>query len=169
MPLPPTVDLPITYREEVRVSDLEAVRALVAGTGFFNAAETEIAVELVQERLSKGPASGYEFVFAEDKGRLIGYACYGAIAGTAWSHDLYWIVVHPSAQGKGSGRALLRETESRVHKMGGRRVYVETSSRPQYDPTRAFYERCAYQQEAVLADFYAPGDSKVIYVKVLAE
>jgi len=157
-----------TFREEVRASDLEAVRTLAADTGFFNAEEIDIAVELVQERLAKGAISGYEFVFAERQGRLIGYACYGAIAGTQESHDLYWIVVHPSEQGKGFGRVLLRETESRIHGMGGRRVYVETSSRSQYDPTRAFYERCAYQKEAVLAHFYAPGDGKVIYVKVLS-
>ena len=156
-----------TFREEVRVFDLEAVRALVVETGFFNAEEIGIAVELVQEHLAKGPTSGYEFVFAEHQGRLIGYACYGAIAGTRESHDLYWIVVHPSEQGKGFGRVLLRETEARIHQMGGRRVYVETSSRSQYDPTRAFYERCAYQKAAVLTDFYAPGDGKVIYVKVL--
>jgi len=47
-------------------------------------------------------------------------------------------------------------------------VYADTSSRPQYEPTRAFYLSCGYVQEAFLADFYSPGDGKVIFVKPLS-
>jgi hypothetical protein len=50
---------------------------------------------------------------------------------------------------------------------GARRVYADTSSRLQYKPTRAFYLACGYVREAILADFYAPDDGKVIFVKVL--
>ena len=60
----------------------------------------------------------------------------------------------------------LAETE--IVKAGGTRVYVDTSSRKQYAPTRTFYERVGYSKDALLEDFYAPGDGKVIYVKVLA-
>ena len=48
-----------------------------------------------------------------------------------------------------------------------RQVYIETSNREQYAPTRGFYLRCGYRQEALLKDFYAVGDDKVIYGKVL--
>ena len=48
-------------------------------------------------------------------------------------------------------------------------MYIETSNRPQYASTRAFYERCGYVCEAVLRDFYAPGDDKVIFVRVLTD
>ncbi len=51
---------------------------------------------------------------------------------------------------------------------GARRIYADTSSRPQYEPTRAFYLACGYTQEALLADFYAAGDGKVIFVKILS-
>jgi hypothetical protein len=44
---------------------------------------------------------------------------------------------------------------------------VETSSRPLYEPTRRFYLACGYRLEAQLEDFYAPGDGKVIFLKVL--
>ena len=43
----------------------------------------------------------------------------------------------------------------------------ECSNRPQYQPTRGFYERCGYHEEAVLTDFYGPGDSKVIFVRAI--
>ena len=58
-------------------------------------------------------------------------------------------------------------TEKLIQNSGGHRVYVETSGRPDYLPTRNFYERCKYTKAAELPEFYGEGDSKVIYVKVL--
>lgn len=158
---------PVQIRTEVRPSDVEAVRRIVESTGFFHAHETAIAVELVEERLNRGPASGYEFVFADAGGRPAGYTCYGLIGCTQASYDLYWIAVAQDRQGLGLGRVLLEESERRIAAAGGRRVYIETSNRPLYVPTRGFYLRCGYEQEAVLKDFYAPDDDKVIYVKAL--
>ena len=81
------------------------------------------------------------------------------------SFDLYWIVVDRSLQGRKIGRVLLEKTEQLVRAAGGRRVYAETSGRDQYSPTRGFYLRRGYRQDAVLRDFYAPGDDKVVFVK----
>ena len=158
---------PFTFRDELTAGDCDAIRALTQATGFFHAEEVEIAAELAQARLDKGLASGYEFVLAELNGRLAGYTCFGQIPCTATSYDLYWIGVHPEAQGKGLGRLLLGETERRVRKMGGTRIYAETSSRPQYLSTRAFYERTGYKLAELLEDFYAPGDGRATYLKVL--
>jgi GNAT superfamily N-acetyltransferase len=152
-------------RYTVEDRDVARIAGLVQITGFFNPAEVEVAAELVQERLAKGAASGYDFIMAEHYGRLAGYTCYGPIPGTASSYDLYWIAVHPDYQGKGLGRRLLTETEGRIKRDGGTRVYVETSQRAQYASTRAFYESCGYRLESVLSDFYAPGDGRVTYCK----
>ena len=46
-------------------------------------------------------------------------------------------------------------------------MYLDTSGRAQYAPTRAFYERKGYRVAARLEDFFAPGDDKVIYVRTL--
>lgn len=159
----------MTFRYEVTPADRQTVRAIVESTGFFSAAEIDVAVELVDERLAKGEPSGYHFVLLEAAGQTLGFACYGPIPATAASFDLYWIVTHNARQGAGIGRRLLAESERLIQAAGGRRVYVDTSSRPQYTPTRAFYEHNGYQCAAVLDDFYAPGDGKVIYLKVLAD
>lgn len=116
--------------------------------------------------MRRGDASGYFFVFAEQEGRTVGYACYGPIACTVSSYDLYWIVVHRARQGAGVGRLLLKAAEDRIARAGGTRIYVETSSREQYEPTRRFYEHFGFRREATLPDFYAPGDGKVVYVRV---
>jgi ribosomal protein S18 acetylase RimI-like enzyme len=158
---------PWTFRYEVAPADRDAVRRIVESTGFFNPAEVDIAVELVDERLAEGPASGYHFVFAEREHQTHGYACYGHIDGTEASYDLFWIAVEASARRGGLGRRLLDESERLIREAGGQRIYIETSNRGQYAPTRAFYERCGYQLDAMLKDFYAPGDDKAIFVKAL--
>lgn len=158
----------VTFRSAVHPEDPRSVRHLVETTGFFYPAEVDLAEELVVERLAKGPASGYEFIFAELDQHLLGYACFGPIPCTRSSWDLYWIVVSPGVQRGGLGRRLLTEAEESIRRKGGTRVYVDTSGREQYLPTRQFYEKNGYQKVAVLDDFYAPGDAKVIYLKVLA-
>ena len=158
---------PVSFRYDIEASDPEHIRALTESTGVFSPGEIEIAVELADERLAKGPSSGYHFVFAEGDGQVRGYTCYGPIALTIGSYDLYWIAVSKSSQGLGLGRVLLEKSEALIRQSGGRRVYIETSTRPPYAPTRAFYERCNYHLEVVLKDFYASGDGKAIYMKAI--
>ena len=155
-------------REELLPGDDYRIRRLAAATGFFYDDEVLIAGELAEERLAKGEASGYRFVLAEEEGQLLGYVCFGLIPCTRASYDLYWIAVRPDQQGRGLGRHLLREAEERIRLDGGRRVYIETSMRLKFAPTRAFYQSCGYRQEAVFADFYDRGDDKAVYCKVLA-
>ena len=157
----------IVFRQEVRPEDREAVGRLVRATRFFSEEEAGIAEELVVERLARGQASGYFFLFAEEEGRLLGYSCFGPIPGSLHSYDLYWIAINPDEQGRGLGRKLLDASEGIMIHQGARRIYADTSSRAQYEKTRAFYLACGYHEEAFLADFYAPNDGKVIFVKVL--
>ncbi len=156
----------LTYRQEPLESDVAAIRCIVESTDFFNAEEREIALELISERLLKGDSSGYHFIFAVRDGLVVGYSCFGPIMGTTASYDLYWLAVHNNCRGAGIGRQLLARSERLIAARGGERIYVDTASRNQYGPTRAFYLACGYRQEAHLADFYSPGDGKVIYVKV---
>ena len=158
----------VALRDVVLPRDCEGVRAIVENTGFFRPDEVAIAVELVEERLARGAASGYHFIFAELGDELAGYACYGPIACTVGSYDLYWIAVAPSWQRHGIGRILVEAVESRVAAHGGTRIYIDTSSQAKYAPTRAFYERNGFHCVARLPDFYSPGDDRVIYVEVLS-
>jgi D-alanine-D-alanine ligase len=158
-------DLHLRY--EAKPEDHDNVRRLVESTGVFSQVEIDVAVELVDDRLKRGQQSDYHFVFAEEDGRTLGYTCYGPIALTAASYDLYWIAVDKAMQGRKIGGLLLQRTEELIHNLGGRQVYIETSNRPQYEPTRGFYLRCGYHQAALLKDFYGPEDDKVIYEKGL--
>jgi ribosomal protein S18 acetylase RimI-like enzyme len=44
---------------------------------------------------------------------------------------------------------------------------VETSSRADYAPTRAFYESRGYTRTATIPGYYAPGDDLVVFTKDL--
>ena len=154
-------------RTELRPEDRAPLETLLRATGFFNPQELEVALELVDERLTHAERSHYRFLVLEGDDEVLGYACWGPIPGTVASADLYWIAVHPDRQGQGLGRALLDAAETWIAREGRTRVYLETSTRPQYVPTRAFYLRCGYEITTELPDFYAPGDGKAIFLKVL--
>ncbi|HPL98032.1 MAG TPA: GNAT family N-acetyltransferase [Smithellaceae bacterium] len=157
----------ISYRQEIRPSDPEAVLQIVRSSGFFSSAEVEVAHELVCDGLANAQSSSYRFLFAQYRKVVVAYTCYGLIPATAGSYDLYWIAVTDQMRGRGLGKNLLQKTENLIRGVEGRRLYAETSSRDLYLPTRLFYEKCRYLREAVLVDFYAPGDSKIIYSKFL--
>ncbi len=158
----------MTWRDEPVASDRQAVLDLVASTGFFSEDEQRIAVELVDDALALGAASGYEFIFADAPGSdagLRGYACFGPIPGRAGEFDLYWIAVSPEYQRHGLGRELIAEAERRMRARGAASIFIDTSGREQYRPTRGFYECAGYDVHEVVRDFYAPGDDKVVYRK----
>ncbi|MBN2720111.1 MAG: GNAT family N-acetyltransferase [Proteobacteria bacterium] len=156
-------------RKEVFLSDVASVRSIVRATGFFTEEEIQMAGELVETYLQQGEQSGYRFLFLEEEGRVVGYACFGEISCTNHRYDLYWIAVDPKEQGKGLGRKILEETESEIRSLGGQKVYIETSSRPRYLPTRQFYLARGYVVDAQLKDFYNWGDDKVIFSRTLME
>jgi ribosomal protein S18 acetylase RimI-like enzyme len=112
-----------------------------------------------------GPASGYNFLVYRDGGQLLGYACFGPHPLTQNSFDVYWIAVDPHSRRQGIGRALLRQVEIEIEAQNGRLLLIETSGTPDYAPTRRFYEACGYSGEAVIRDFYAPGDDLNIFTK----
>jgi ribosomal protein S18 acetylase RimI-like enzyme len=138
---------------------------LTRDTGLFREEEVATAVELLDASLDGD--DDYRFVGAFDGAEVIGYACWGATPGTEGTSDLYWIVVDRQRQGIGVGSQLLNEVERRLMADGRRLVVVETSSRTDYRPTRAFYEARGYTRVATIPAYYAPGDDLVIYTKDL--
>lgn len=153
---------------DLRAGDRSGIRELVVAAGNFNETEVETAVELVDEALAKGDASGYLFLVLEvedGEQALQGYACYGPVPLTVGVYDLYWIVVDPVSQGRGYGRLLLAAVENRVRALGGRKLLIETSSQASYAGTVRFYERSGYELAARICDFYKVGDDKLVYSK----
>jgi len=151
----------------LKLDDLPGLHDIVSRTGVFNPEEIEVAADCLEAALDE--ESGYIALVAaeEDTDRPLGFVLYGHIACTDCCYDLYWIAVDPDFQGRHLGRELLLLCETGVRELGGRRLYIETSAGERYVPTRGFYLKNGYRVEATMADFYYPGDGKVIFVKDL--
>ena len=141
------------------------VEALVRATGLFRASEAETAVEVLDESLAG--EDDYRWLGAFDGDTLAGFVCWGPTPGTEGTYDLYWLVVDPARHGQGIGTQLLSDVELRLRTDDGRLIVTETSSRADYEPTRAFYEHRGYTRAATIPGYYAPGDDLVIYSKDL--
>ena len=148
--------------------DLLRIEEILKSTSFFYDFEIETALEIAGETLEKGSeASGYYWLRAADESGIIAFANYGKNSFSTHSWDLYWIAVHQDARNKKLGSKMLLEIENDVRSHGGKILWIETSGRPLYAPTEAFYQRNGYTLQASLKDFYGPGDPKQIYSKVL--
>ncbi len=115
--------------------------------------------------MTKGEASGYFFLFAEEEGRLLGYTCFGPIPGSVHSYDLYWIAVDPTAQGWGLGKKLMADRNGSWWNAGPGASMRTPPPAPSTNRPAPSTSPADILQEAFLADFYAAGDGKVIFVK----
>ena len=154
------------YRHQLKKSDKKKIKDLLWSTGFFYDYEIKVAIDIVELVLRKGEnSSGYHFIIAEYENKMLGFSCFGAAPCTLASYDIYWFAVQKDSMNRGLGGKILSHTEAIISGKGGANIWVETSSRTTYSPTRAFYRKKGYVIQAELPDFYGPGDNKVIFLK----
>lgn len=154
-----------TRIRRLRPEDRDAVVAIIEDTELFSEAEKAVATEVL-DSYYLNPGKDYHALGAfTPRGTLLGYACYGPTPCTTGTWDLYWIAVSREARGRRIGTHLMERIERRLRRLHARLLVIETSSRPDYAPTRAFYEGRGYAIAARVSDFYAPGDDRVIYTR----
>lgn len=177
----------MTPRVGPRLRDLTSADAarildITRATGVFREEELAIADEVFHDAVapagpSGGPPDGfppgaapqlrpYFALGAEVDGELMGWICWGKTPCTEGTWDLYWLAVDPAAHRGGVASTLVLAMERRLAGLA-RLISVDTSGRPDYGPTRAFYEARGYRAVARVPDFYAPGDDQVIFTKAL--
>lgn len=148
--------------------DRSRVEAMTRAVGLFWDWEIGVALEVFDDGTGANPEGrvdpDYETAGVEVDGVLMGWAVWGPTPDQPGTFDLYWIVIDAAAHGHGLGTVLLAEMDRRIE---GRAevVLVETSGRPDYARTRAFYERHGYTQVAHVPDHFAPGDDLVRYAR----
>lgn len=86
---------------------------------------------------------------------------------TDGTYNLYLIAVHKDFQGKGIGSEMMNYIENLLKSRSVRVLLVETSGLPEFERTRKFYDKCSYNKEAVIRDFYSEGEDKVVFWKKL--
>jgi ribosomal protein S18 acetylase RimI-like enzyme len=150
-----------------KASDRDGILAFMKGTGFFHDGEIDVAREVLEEAIAKGPAGHYQSFTLLADDQPAGWICYGPTPCTKGTFDIYWIGVSAHAQGRGFGRVLLEHVEKNIRRAKGRVIIIETSGRPLYEATRGFYLKTGYTEAARIPDFYDQGDARVIYSKAL--
>jgi GNAT superfamily N-acetyltransferase len=147
--------------------DVETFVAIATATGMFTPAEVDALRDVYDDFFDGAAEEGDHCLTLVEDGRITGYAYFGPDNISVGSWLLWWIVVDNSLQGKGRGGLLLKAAEQHALANGSRQMFIDTSSLAQYEPTRRFYMKHGYEQEAVLRDYYTPGDDKVIFRRVL--
>ena len=157
----------LSFRDKLHARDPETIRNITASTGFFDDTDIEIGVNLAHAVLNRQYANDNaekpEFLFAEDGGQTVGYACFGKIQDCCSAYELYLISTLNSYRGHGIGRRLVQRLLETVRRLGGKKVFVKTEGTRQYLPTRKFYESCGFRLEAVLKEYYDDKDDCYIY------
>jgi GNAT superfamily N-acetyltransferase len=157
-----------TITRGVTALDRKAIEEILRSTEYFYEFEILTALEIADETIARGEEqSGYWWMKIIDDDGLVAFANYGKNAFSTHSWDLYWIAVHQNSRNKKLGSVLLKACEDDVRNAGGKILWIETSGRPLYASTEAFYIRNGYDLHASLKDFYGDGDPKQIYSKVL--
>ena len=149
-------------------ADTQPLLDLSAQTGVFKPHEIQALDEVLSDFHATNKNLQHQSVTFEESGQVLGFAYYAPAAMTDRTWYLYWIAVTKQTQARGIGGKLLKYVESDIHAKNGRILLIETSSLPHYDLTRKFYVKHHYDQAAVIADFYADGDSLVVFSKRLA-
>jgi len=152
------------FDEKVHKEDVQKIVDLISEVGVFSPAEIQVSGELVAETL-KNPEA-YKFIFLRDaQNNVLAYSCYGEICMAKDRYDLYWIAVSKKWQNQKLATVILEKTESEIKKLGGKKIYAETSSLPTYAAARGFYLKSGFAKVAEMSDFYKDGDNKVIFCK----
>lgn len=86
---------------------------------------------------------------------------------TEGTFNLYLIAISKNLQGKGIGSEMMAYIENFLRENGNRILLVETSSLPEFELTRKFYDELGYKREAVIREFYQEGEDKVVFWKKL--
>ncbi|HOG25433.1 MAG TPA: GNAT family N-acetyltransferase [Bacteroidales bacterium] len=154
-----------TFRNTLQTGDLQELAAVMESTGLFYDFEILVALEVLEASMEHGQASGYYCLVVEQDNHCVGYAVFGPTPCTRSGWDIYWMAVSKDLQGKGLGSEMMSWVEKNIALQGGTQIWIETSGRKDYEPTRGFYNKHGYEIMAELPEFYAPGDSKVIYRK----
>ena len=110
-----------------------------------------------------------------ENGTVIGVVGAKPILGTDGSFGLSWTYLHPQHRRTGKGTRMLTWMIEIMKERDGRKAFVHASDYmdPQlgdvYGDARESYQQVGFAQEVRQADYYAPGESMLIYGLRLCE
>lgn len=150
-------------RETIR-TDSDALLAIVESSGQFD----ENGLAHVKETLNSylaGESDGLWFTADDGEPVGVAYCAPEPVTDGTWNLLMLW--TRHDRNGLGHGSALVHRVEQVLTRREGRLLIVETSGLPDFENARAFYSKCGFTQEARIKNFFAAGDDKIVYTKML--
>lgn len=146
-----------------RPDDIPALQEVLNGTGLF---PSDVLPDMLSPAFA-GETKAF-WLTCHLGGTAVGL-CYAALEEmTEATWNMLALAVLPALQGKGLGTALVKAAEERLSDQGQRLLIVDTSGTDDFALTRKFYAQNGYREEARIRDFWAKGDDKVTFRKVLS-
>ena len=128
----------------------------------------EMLPEMISGYLSGGESQGVWLTY-ELEGEAAGFCFAVPEKLTDGTWNMLAIAVHPTYQGRGAGSALVKHLEATLLARSQRVLIADTSGTPEFKQTRAFYRKNGYSEEARIRDFWAEGNDKVVFRKLLSQ
>ena len=94
------------------------------------------------------------------------YVVQETLADGVW--NMLALGVLPALQRHGLGAQMVAYVEAQLRDQSQRMIIVDTSGSDGFEAARAFYTRNGYEQEARIRDYWAEGDDKLTFRKLLA-
>lgn len=155
----------------IQEHEREALLGLAVSTGLFTSEDAEGLLGGVVDALAAGELpEGHAAVAGREShdSTAIGWSYYAPDPYAEGVWNVWWIGVSPSHHGRGVGQAMLSHIEQAASALGARVIVIETSDQAPMARARTFYLKCGYRERGRIPDFYAEGDSKVIFSRSLA-
>lgn len=154
--------------EPVITEDRARLLNIAISTGLFTDGEAEALLGGVLSAFTSGTLpSGHQAVSIRNRAGepALGWSYFAPdqYAEDVW--NVWWIGIDPQKHGTGAAQTLLRYIEDKVALVDGRVLVIETSSGDALARARRFYLAQGYAECGRIPDFYAPGESKVIFAR----
>lgn len=151
----------------IRPGDEPQVAAMLEATALFPPEELAEVMEMLAGHLGGRFGGEHRWSLAQENGRVLGAAYWAPERMTDGTWNLYMLAVHPERHGQGLGGRMVNHVEQACRAEGVRLLLVETLGIPDFEPQRAFYRKCGFEEEARVREFYGTGFDKVIFRKLL--
>ncbi|ODS42683.1 MAG: hypothetical protein MSIBF_05115 [Candidatus Altiarchaeales archaeon IMC4] len=161
-------EITVSGKDFIRALDSEEklpdIKKIAADSGVFSDCEVKDLVANIRRYIRFPDGDELRTYAYLSGGDIAGFLSFGLGLGKK-TYEIYWVCVSPKFQGRGVASELLRFAEGYIREKGGRRIFIETSSRQEYSPARQFYKKRGYESSAVVKDYFDEGDDKVVYSK----
>jgi ribosomal protein S18 acetylase RimI-like enzyme len=156
----------------IRENEREALLGLAVSTGLFMSEDAEALLGGVLDSLAAAALpQGHTVVACREShdGPALGWSYYAPDAYSEKVWNVWWLGVSPRHHGGGVGQAILANIEQVAAEEGARVIVIETSDQAPLARARRFYRKHGYEERGRIPDFYAAGESKVIFSRSLVD